>query len=285
MLSERSEVSRETQLKNAEAFRRLHTPGNPLVLYNVWDAGSAKVIANSGTKAIATSSWAVAKAHGFDDGEQIPIELVMENLRRIVGAVDLPVSVDLESGYGDELDNVARSIFLAIEAGAIGCNLEDRIASTGSVRDSIAQSKRIGSARQAAEAVRVPFFINARCDLFFQGDSVPHNLELVEKVVERAHLYKDAGADGLFVPGLTRFHSFPNWRRGPHFLSTSWLIPRLQSKCWPTTVSRESATAPPLMLKCSVGWSERGVRSRPICTHRRKCCVRGLSLNRHGPKV
>ena len=127
----------------------------------------------------------------------------MENLRRIVGAVDLPVSVDLESGYGDEPEKVAKTITLAVEAGAVGCNLEDRVPVTGAVRDAIAQADRIRNARQAAKAAGIPFFINARCDLFFQGESVPHDQELLEKVVERAHVYKEAGADGLFVPGLT----------------------------------------------------------------------------------
>lgn len=203
MAAKTSNLTERNQLKNAEAFRRLHMPGKPLVLYNVWDAGSARVVASSGTKAIATSSWAVAKAHGFNDGEQIPFELAMQNLRRIVEAVDLPVSVDLESGYGEDPEKVAKSISLAVEAGAVGCNLEDRIPATGAVRDAIAQADRIRSARQAAKAANIPFFINARCDLFFQGDSVPHDQALLEKAVERAHVYTEAGADGLFVPGLT----------------------------------------------------------------------------------
>jgi 2-methylisocitrate lyase-like PEP mutase family enzyme len=203
MTSEASKTTKRSQLEQAGTFRKLHTPGRPLVLYNAWDAGSARVIADAGAEAIATSSWAVAKAHGFDDGEQIPFELAIQNLRRIVGAVDLAVSVDLESGYGDEPEKVAKTITLAVEAGAVGCNLEDRVPVTGAVRDAIAQADRIRNARQAAKAAGIPFFINARCDLFFQGESVPHDQELLEKVVERAHVYKEAGADGLFVPGLT----------------------------------------------------------------------------------
>lgn len=197
-------VGKQSQLKKAEAFRRLHIPGNPIVLYNVWDAGSAQAVANAGAEAIATSSWAVAKAHGFEDGERIPFELAIQNLRRIVGAVDLPVSVDLERGYGDGPDKVAESISLAIEAGAIGCNLEDSVPVTLEVRGIDAQVDRIRSARKIADSTGIPFFINARCDLFFYGgDSVPHDDELLAKVVDRAHAYARAGANGLFVPGLT----------------------------------------------------------------------------------
>lgn len=203
MALETSKTTERNQLKNAEAFRKLHTPGNPLILYNIWDAGSARVVANCGVKALATSSWAVAKAHGFDDGEQIPFELAMQNLRRIVAVVDLPVSVDVESGYGAKPQQVGESISLAIASGAVGCNLEDRVPATGAVRDAIAQAERIREARQAANAAGFPFFINARCDLFFQGDAVPHDQELLEKVVERAQVYSESGGDGLFVPGLT----------------------------------------------------------------------------------
>jgi len=190
------------QSKSAETFRKLHVPGNPLVLYNIWDAGSAKVVADSGAKAIATSSWAVAKANGFNDGEQIPFDLAMQNLRRIVAAVDLPVTVDLESGYGEEPGTVAKNIRLAIDAGAVGCNLEDSFPATGKVRDNAAQLERIRAAREAAKDSNVNFFINARCDLFFQKDSASHDEKILAKVLERAEAYGAAGADGLFVPGL-----------------------------------------------------------------------------------
>jgi 2-methylisocitrate lyase-like PEP mutase family enzyme len=190
------------QTNNAEAFRKLHVPGNPLVLYNIWDAGSAKVVAASGARAIATSSWAVAKAHGFDDGEHIPFELAMENLKRIVSAVELPVSVDLEGGYGDEPERVAKNVSLAITSGAIGCNLEDSVPATGMLRDSKVQEDRIRASRKAAQATGVPFFINARCDLFFLKDGATHDEKLLAKLLDRVHAYAAAGADGLFVPGL-----------------------------------------------------------------------------------
>src|SRR6059058_4472642 len=105
------------QTRKAEHFRALHIPGTPLVLFNIWDAGSAKAVAAGGAKAIATSSWSVAYANGFSDGEQTPLTLAIENLRRIVEATDLPVTIDLESGYGDASEVVGETIGLAIDAG------------------------------------------------------------------------------------------------------------------------------------------------------------------------
>ncbi|MGC2656945.1 MAG: isocitrate lyase/phosphoenolpyruvate mutase family protein [Bryobacteraceae bacterium] len=192
----------QQQLDKIEAFRKLHVPGNPIVLYNIWDAGSAQAVAKSGAKAIATSSWAVAKARGFNDGEQLPYKLAIQNLRQIVEAVALPVTFDLESGYGEEPFKVEESISLAIETGAVGCNFEDSIPGKGTIRDTATQVARIRGARQASDAAKVPFFMNARCDLFFQGPSVKHDDKLLATVIERAFAYAEAGADGLFVPGL-----------------------------------------------------------------------------------
>src|SRR5512145_2200588 len=115
------------QQEYARAFRKLHVPGNPVILFNAWDAGSARVVANAGAKAIATGSWSVAAAHGCDDGERLPLELAIANLERIAAAVALPVTIDLEAGYGIPPAAVAASVAQAIAAGAIGCNLEDRI--------------------------------------------------------------------------------------------------------------------------------------------------------------
>lgn len=192
----------QKQLDKIKEFRGLHVAGNPLVLYNIWDAGSAQAVAKSGAKAIATSSWAVARAHGFDDGERLPYKLAIENLKQIVDVTELPVTFDLESGYGEEPDKVGESITLAIETGAVGCNFEDSVPGNGTVRDIATQVARIRGARKASETANVPFFINARCDLFFQGPSVVHDEKLLAAVIERAVAYAEAGADGLFVPGL-----------------------------------------------------------------------------------
>jgi 2-methylisocitrate lyase-like PEP mutase family enzyme len=190
------------QTVKAEQFHALHVAGKPVVLFNIWDAGSAKAVTMGRANAIATGSWSVANANGFADGEQFPIALAIDNLRRIVGATDLPVTVDLESGYGDAPEMVGKTIGLAIEAGAIGCNLEDSFPANGKLRDPADQCKRIQHARKIANAANIHFFINARTDVFFQTPTGQHDDKMATEAIERAHAYEKAGADGLFVPGL-----------------------------------------------------------------------------------
>lgn len=190
------------QTRRAEQFRALHIPGNPLVLFNIWDAGSVKAVAAGGAKAIATGSWSVAHANGFADGERMPLALAIGNLRRIVGATDLPVTVDLESGYGDTPEVVGETIGMAMDAGAVGCNLEDSFPADGRLREPIDQSDRIRRARETADAANIRFFINARTDIFFQRRLEQHDDAMVAEAIERARVYAKAGADGLFVPGL-----------------------------------------------------------------------------------
>jgi len=191
------------QAYKAIEFRAMHTPGRPLILFNVWDAGSAKAVTASGAAAIATSSWSVAAAHGFSDGEQMPLTLAIANLRRIVAATALPVTVDLESGYGNAPEAVGEAIDLAISAGAIGCNLEDSFPATGKLRETADQCKRLRHARQTAEAANIAFFLNARTDVFFQRSAAEHDESMLRDAIIRANAYAEAGANGIFVPGLT----------------------------------------------------------------------------------
>ncbi|MGU7774885.1 isocitrate lyase/PEP mutase family protein [Burkholderia sp. MR1-5-21] len=186
----------------AATFRSLHRAGNPLVLFNVWDVGSAQAVAGAGAVALATGSWSVAKANGFSDGEQIPRALVMEVVTRIARATDLPVTVDLESGYGERLEDVAETIALSIEAGAVGCNLEDSFPATGELRAVGDAAARIAAARTAADRAGAGYFINARTDVFFTTPPEQHDSRLVDEVLARGRAYAEAGADGLFVPGL-----------------------------------------------------------------------------------
>jgi len=190
------------QTRKAEQFRALHIPGTPLVLFNIWDAGGAKTVAAGGAKAIATSSWSVANANGFSDGEQTPLILAIENLRRIVGATDLPVTIDLESGYGDASEVVGETTGLAIDAGAVGCNLEDSFPANGKLRKTTDQVDRIRRTRQTADAADIRFFINARTDVFFQRPPAEHDDAMVAEAIERTRAYAEAGADGIFAPGL-----------------------------------------------------------------------------------
>jgi 2-methylisocitrate lyase-like PEP mutase family enzyme len=190
------------QASYAELFRRLHVGGDPVVIFNAWDAGSARAIAAAGARAIGTGSWSVAAANGYPDGEKLPLELAIANLERIVRAVELPVSIDLEAGYGARPEDVARSVTLAIRAGAIGINLEDGIDDERGIRDVDEQVARIRAARTAADKLSVPLFINARTDFFLQAEAVRHDATLVQAAKQRATAYAGAGASGLFVPGI-----------------------------------------------------------------------------------
>ncbi|HKZ72769.1 MAG TPA: isocitrate lyase/phosphoenolpyruvate mutase family protein [Steroidobacteraceae bacterium] len=189
------------QVDRAEAFRQLHVRGKPIVLFNIWDAGSAKAVAASGARALATGSWSVAAAFGFEDGEHVPLELVLENVQRIIRSTDLPLTVDLESGYGADPRGVGQTLSRAISAGAIGCNLEDSVPATGQLRDIADQTARLEQARAAAGTARVPAFVNARTDVFLRTPADQHEA-LVPAALERARAYAAAGADSLFVPGL-----------------------------------------------------------------------------------
>ena len=184
----------------AAAFRALHVQGDPLLLFNVWDAGSARIVAEAGARALATGSWSVAAAQGYDDGEELPLDVAIANLRRIVAASDLPVSIDLEGGYGREPERVAASVRAAVDAGAVGCNLEDRIVGGAGLYSTEEQCRRLAAARGAAPARA--FFINARIDTFLQAEATAHE-RLIAEALERGRAYADAGADGLFVPGLS----------------------------------------------------------------------------------
>jgi methylisocitrate lyase len=203
ILTNHSGEKMTTQMQKAKRFRKLHVVGEPLVLFNIWDPGSAKAVAETGALALATSSWAVSEASGYSDGEHTPLSFAMDNLRRITEVTELPVTVDLESGYGDTPRKVGETVALAIKAGAIGCNLEDSFPENGSLRETKHQADRIQHARQKADEAGGAFFVNARTDLFIQVSQDEHDSSLVRKALERAEAYAGAGADGLFVPGLS----------------------------------------------------------------------------------
>jgi len=175
----------------AAAFLKLHTDPELLVLVNVWDAVSAKVVADSpGCRALATASHSIAASHGYPDGEKIPLDLMIDAIGRIVAAVDLPVSADLESGYGNVADTVRR----AIGVGAVGANLED------AMRPLDESVTAVSAAVKAGEAEGIPFVLNARTDAFLKaGDREPEAVLL--DAIERGRAFLDAGAACVFVPG------------------------------------------------------------------------------------
>jgi 2-methylisocitrate lyase-like PEP mutase family enzyme len=182
-----------------EDFARLHVAGDPLVLFNAWDAGSAGAIAKSGAKAIATGSASVAMANGFGDGQEVPLELAIAIAARVVNAVELPVTIDFEGGYAEDSSGLTANGGRLAGTGAIGCNFEDQIVGTGGIYDVADQAARIAALR---EGVGRDFFINARTDLFLKAKSDAHDSALADQAIERGKAYAAAGANGFFIPGL-----------------------------------------------------------------------------------
>lgn len=174
----------------------------PLILFNIWDAGGAKVVADLGMKAIATGSWSVAAAHGYGDGEKLPFDLAIANLRRIVDTVELPVTFDMEGGYGRTPDEVAANIAAVINAGAVGINIEDQVVGGTGLYPVEEQAARIAAIRRVADAAGVPLFINARTDVFLKDPPDAHSGAHLEDALTRAAAYAEAGASGFFAPGL-----------------------------------------------------------------------------------
>ncbi len=191
-----------TQKERAESFGRLHIKGDPVILFNIWDAGSAKAVAEAGAKAIATGSWSVAAADGYGDGEELPFEAVLANLARITSTVDLPVTLDFEGGYAADTDTLRANIARVIEAGAVGINFEDQVVGGEGLYSIEEQSGRIAAVRAAADQASIPLFINARTDVFLKTYPAAHDSDQLEEALARASAYKEAGASGLFAPGL-----------------------------------------------------------------------------------
>jgi len=187
-----------------QSFAALHVPGDPVILFNVWDAGSARVAERAGAKAIATGSASVSTAHGFDDAEALPLDLALANARRTVGAVALPVSVDFEGGYAVDPDAVAANIEKLAATGAIGCNFEDQVVASNGTAARVMHTIEDQSARIAAIrwTVGPDFFLNARTDIFLIAKGDTHDTAMADQAIERGKAYADAGASGFFVPGL-----------------------------------------------------------------------------------
>ena len=182
-----------------ETFARLHVSGDPLVLFNAWDVGSAGAVVKSGAKAIATGSASVAMAQGFGDGQEVPMDFAIENARRIIKAVELPVTVDFEGAYSDDPADGARNIAALAETGAVGCNFEDQIVGGEGLHPIAVQAVRIAAARAAVGA---DFFINCRTDLFLKAPQETHDEAMLDEAIERVRAYAEAGASGYFAPML-----------------------------------------------------------------------------------
>lgn len=186
----------------ANLFRSLHVKGNPVILFNIWDAGSAKALQDSGAKAIATGSWSVAAAHGYEDREEIPLEMVVTNVERICANVTVPVTLDFEGGYAKLPAELRENVTKVIEAGAVGINFEDQVVGEEGLYSIKEQSSRIKGVHSATIRTGIPIYINARTDIFLKADPSQHNESHLQEAIERSKAYADVGASGFFAPGL-----------------------------------------------------------------------------------
>ncbi len=190
------------QKEKATLFRSLHTGSPILVLPNAWDAASACILERAGFAAIATTSSGVAAALGYADGQRISRDMLLESTARIVRVVNVPVSVDIEAGYGEEIEEILQTVQAIIEVGAVGINIEDsRKGENTSLVDSAFQVELIQAIRQLGITMDIPLVINARTDVFLLGRGEPFNY--IDEGVQRANAYRSAGADCLFPIGVS----------------------------------------------------------------------------------
>lgn len=179
--------------EKAESLRRLHIEGPMLVLPNAWDAGSARIFVEAGFTALATTSAGIAFSLGYPDGEKISRDEMLAAVARITRRVSVPITADLEAGYGLTPEAVAETVRRAMDAGAVGMNLEDRIEDAPLLEFPLAV-ERVRAARTAADAAGVPFVLNARTDAFSP------NMGGLTEAILRGNAFRDAGATSVFVP-------------------------------------------------------------------------------------
>ncbi len=186
-----------TQYKNAEIFRELHAH-DIFIMPNAWDPGSARMLAGSGFSALGTTSAGIAFASGLPDHQIMDRDTMLQHVKAIVDSVNVPVSADLEGGYGISPDSVADTVRLAIGIGAVGCNIEDLSGNSLSpLLDAELASERIHAARQAANEMGLPFTLTARTDAF-----LTKHPNALEEAIRRGNMFRQAGADCLFIPGV-----------------------------------------------------------------------------------
>lgn len=189
-------------IDQTEQFRALHQTSTPLFLQNIWDAGSASAVEKNGATAIATSSWAIAESRGYRDGQNLLRCEMLKTITEIRNATHLPLTCDIEAGYGDSPEEVACFLKELLPIGIDGINIEDqRIGETVlyGIED---QYERLKAVRFSAEALGIDLYINARTDVFFMEQQGQPDDSKLEQVIERAKAYAEAGSDCLFVPNL-----------------------------------------------------------------------------------
>jgi len=183
-----------------DRFAALHVPGDPVLLYNIWDVGSAQAVAEGGALALATGSHSLAEAQGYPDGEGIPFNRFLDTVRHIAAAVELPLSADFEGGFAADPAHLAEHARLLAEAGAVGCNFEDQVIGGDGLHPVDEQARRVAAVAASG------LWVNARTDLFLKkliaGEN-PNDRELLGEALERAHAYAEAGGNSFFVPGVS----------------------------------------------------------------------------------
>ena len=180
-----------------DRFAALHVPGDPVILYNIWDVGSARAVEKAGAKALATGSHPVADAHGWPDGQKVPIDFALANAARIAEATALPLTVDFEGGYSTDPHSVGHNVWRLVHMGVVGCNFEDQVIGGEGLHPIPLQAEKIQAIRKR---VGDSFFINARTDALLKTQE--HDDALIDEVIARGKAFADAGASGFFVPRL-----------------------------------------------------------------------------------
>lgn len=197
-------VANLTQLQKAKQFYDLHHAGRLLILPNIWDCLGANLLESLHYPAIATASASVAFTNGYDDGQQISFDSILELLKRIVSSVNIPVSADIESGFADNDLQLKENIKRLLGTGIVGINIEDTDKETNSILPIEVQCEKIKLVKKVSEEAGIPLFINARADVYLRGKEFDTPESKFEEALKRGRAYKAAGADCFYPLGMTR---------------------------------------------------------------------------------
>lgn len=210
-----SRIMKADQAEKARKFLALHKGPKTLLLPNAWDVASARIFEEAGFPAIATTSAGVANSLGYPDGQHIRPDEMLEVVRRIAEAVSVPVTADMEAGYGQTPEEVAATARGVLEAGAVGMNLEDTIEERpDSLADLNLQKERIRAILEVARSAGIPLVLNARSDVILAGVGEPATR--AQRTIERLEAYREAGAQSLFAPGVKDKETIARLARGVH---------------------------------------------------------------------
>jgi 2-methylisocitrate lyase-like PEP mutase family enzyme len=188
--------------ERALRFHALHRGDGVLLLPNAWDVITARVFEQAGFAALGTTSFGIARAHGFRDGEDAAYDVTLDMVRRIAPALSVPLTADIEAGYGDTPEEVGARGRELLQAGAVGFNIEDgSLRDPSGLADAALQSEKVAALKEAGASLGIPVFVNARTDVFWRDPNA--GASGLAAALRRAEVYLSAGADGIFIPGLT----------------------------------------------------------------------------------